>query len=133
MNLTFQRMRYVFVGLEGHDGYIKCVPPQVTALMGAHTLGSCLRENSGYAGVWVVDEARTFNENYYTLMFNDNVTWTNAVGGDQNRCIVLHLTLDIAVHRTKEDEMRPSGSLTGMWMEREWASCSTLTLSSCTT
>ncbi len=50
---------------------------QVVALMGAHTLGSAKRANSGYAGVWVDGEAREFDNRFYTIMTDDAVTWTN--------------------------------------------------------
>jgi len=40
---------------------------QATALMGVHTLGRALAENSGYDGFWVSrDHAKTFNNQYYT-------------------------------------------------------------------
>ena len=50
---------------------------QTVALMGAHTLGSAMRENSGYAGQWIDGEAREFDNRFYTIMTDSDVTWTN--------------------------------------------------------
>ena len=47
--------------------------------MGAHTLGSMLKENSGFGGVWVVGGSRVFDNKYYSLMIDSSVTWTNIV------------------------------------------------------
>ena len=54
---------------------------QTVALMGAHTLGQCLEENSGYRGHWLLDEgmATTFDNTYYSIMLNSSVTWTKRV------------------------------------------------------
>jgi len=49
---------------------------EVTAVMGAHTLGGA-DEDSGYKGVWVVGEANLFNPNYYKLLLGDTVSYTN--------------------------------------------------------
>ena len=38
--------------------------------MGAHTLGSMVKDNSGYAGVWILDEIHQFDTNYYYYMLN---------------------------------------------------------------
>ena len=39
--------------------------PQVTALMGAHTIGNAEIFNSGFHGPWVSGEATMFNNQYY--------------------------------------------------------------------
>jgi len=48
---------------------------EVTALMGAHTLGAADIFNSGFNGVWVNDEAQYFNNKYYSHMTDDTVNW----------------------------------------------------------
>merc|ERR1719397_2317677 len=48
---------------------------EVTALMGAHTLGGAEIFNSGFNGVWVTDEAQYFNNKYYSHMTDDSVNW----------------------------------------------------------
>ena len=51
-------------------------PLEVTALMGAHTLGQASIFNSGYNGPWVSGETSMFNNKYYSNMVRDNgVTW----------------------------------------------------------
>lgn len=46
----------------------------VVALMGAHTLGHCDRENSGHQGTWVQSnsEATIFDKKYYEQIFMNN-------------------------------------------------------------
>ena len=69
-------------------------PLEVTALMGAHTLGQANIFNSGYNGPWVSGETSVFNNKYYSNMVRDNgVTWrltqrdcANINGVNTNRC-----------------------------------------------
>jgi len=52
---------------------------QTVAIMGAHTVGQCLPENSGWRGHWLIDPsdmATTFDNSYYKIMLNTSVTWT---------------------------------------------------------
>jgi len=50
-------------------------PRQVTALMGAHTLGSADIFNSGFQGSWINNEQNFFNNHYYTHMVNSSLDW----------------------------------------------------------
>jgi len=50
-------------------------PRQVTALMGAHTLGKADILNSGFHGMWVNNEQGYFNNQYYANMVNDSLEW----------------------------------------------------------
>jgi len=69
-------------------------PLEVTALMGAHTLGQANIFNSGYNGPWVSGETSMFNNKYYSNMVRDSgVTWrltqrpcANINGVNTNRC-----------------------------------------------
>lgn len=52
---------------------------QTVAIMGAHTVGQCLQENSGYRGHWLIDPtdmATTFDNMFYQIMLNTSVTWS---------------------------------------------------------
>jgi len=52
---------------------------QTVAIMGAHTVGQCIEENSGYRGHWLIDPsdmATTFDNMFYQIMLNTSVTWT---------------------------------------------------------
>merc|ERR1719397_791074 len=48
---------------------------EVTALMGAHTLGAADIFNSGFNGVWVNDEQQYFNNKYYSHLTDDSINW----------------------------------------------------------
>jgi len=62
----------VFIDRMGLDG------TEAAALMGVHTLGRALTENSGYDGFWVSqDHARTFNTEYFTRIIA--VGWRTAI------------------------------------------------------
>ena len=50
-------------------------PRQVTALMGAHTLGKADILNSGFHGTWVNNEQGYWNNQYYTNMVNESLGW----------------------------------------------------------
>ena len=57
---------------------------KVAALMGAHTLGSMSRNNSGYRGPWISGEANKFDNRYYRLMVKGEeeggvFSWKNEV------------------------------------------------------
>ena len=47
-------------------------PFEVTALMGAHTMGKAQFFNSGYQGSWVTDENQYFNNKYYSNILKDS-------------------------------------------------------------
>ena len=53
---------------------------QVTALMGAHSLGGAREANSGYAGAFTPPNTGTFDNEYYQLLANDRAAFTNEVG-----------------------------------------------------
>jgi len=48
-----------------HYGYTE---DEVTALMGAHTLGGCDAVDSGYRGMWILNEAIYLNTKYYQFI-----------------------------------------------------------------
>ena len=56
---------------------------QTAAIMGAHTLGNCELENSGYRGPWLDDPSipmkATFDNSYYAFMINSSFTYTGKV------------------------------------------------------
>jgi len=58
---------------------------EVTALMGAHTLGGARRGNSGYVGTWVSGERFSFNSKYYALLVENGVTYTNSAKNRRSR------------------------------------------------
>merc|ERR1712038_26988 len=64
---------------------------EVTALMGAHTLGAADIFNSGFNGVWVSDEAQLFNNKYYSHMTDSTVNWRLA----QRNCISLNVETEL--------------------------------------
>ena len=57
---------------------------QVTALMGAHTLGGAEIANSGYAGNWVEGERHRWNNKYYALLVGDEISFTKAAMAPQS-------------------------------------------------
>lgn len=52
---------------------------EVVAIMGAHTLGRAVRENSGYSGKWKVNETLHFNTKFYSFLINDHVWFKNNI------------------------------------------------------
>ena len=55
---------------------------QVVALMGAHTLGNMLEENSGYRGPWILGYGRdtlSFDNRYFINMINDSLSYVARV------------------------------------------------------
>lgn len=64
---------------------------EVTALMGAHTLGAADIFNSGFNGVWVSDEAQFFNNKYYSHMTDNTINWRLA----QRNCISLNVETEL--------------------------------------
>ena len=51
--------------------------------MGAHTLGNAHGNISGYNGVWVEGEMTQFDNKYYQLLVDTNLTFTNTVSRDR--------------------------------------------------
>ena len=48
--------------------------------MGAHTLGRCAIDNSGYHGPWVLQDGRhTFDNTYYANMISSNSVYNGVV------------------------------------------------------
>lgn len=47
--------------------------------MGAHSLGRADRQNSGYSGTWTTDAGQLFNNEYYQLLINTDLTFNNVV------------------------------------------------------
>mmetsp|Transcript_24244 Transcript_24244/g.31476 ORF Transcript_24244/g.31476 Transcript_24244/m.31476 type:complete len:527 (+) Transcript_24244:136-1716(+) len=47
---------------------------ELTALLGAHSVGNCKQANSGYEGEWAEDAERLSND-YYQLLLNSSVNW----------------------------------------------------------
>jgi len=50
-------------------------PLEVTALMGAHTIGNAEIFNSGFHGPWVSGEATMFNNQYYANLRDPSLNW----------------------------------------------------------
>jgi len=48
---------------------------EVTALMGAHTLGNAEISNSGFHGTWVNNEQAYFSNQYYANIVDDTISW----------------------------------------------------------
>jgi len=48
---------------------------EVTALMGAHTLGNAEISNSGFHGTWVNNEQAYFSNQYYKNIVDDTISW----------------------------------------------------------
>ena len=49
---------------------------EVTALMGAHTLGNAEISNSGFHGTWVNNEQAYFSNQYYKNIEDTGISWT---------------------------------------------------------
>lgn len=58
---------------------------EVTALLGAHTLGGAAQKHSGYEGVWIPGEELVFNEKFYRNMISDHIQWLNVNIDDGGR------------------------------------------------
>ena len=52
---------------------------EVTALLGAHSLGSASKENSGYEGPWNPINSHSFSNTYYTMMIDPKMNWRQVV------------------------------------------------------
>merc|ERR1719367_2472439 len=52
---------------------------EVTALLGAHTMGGAFKVNSGYTGMWLIGEANFFNTKYYEFLLGSasGLSYTN--------------------------------------------------------
>jgi len=50
---------------------------QVVTIMGAHSLGGALGQNSGYKGKWTGRNNAGFSEVYYTNMISSGIKWLN--------------------------------------------------------
>ena len=113
-------------------------PLEVTALMGAHTLGQASIFNSGYNGPWVSGETSMFNNKYYSNMVRDNgVTWRltqrdcTALSVDTSLCadgkttewqyisggIGFNLPADVAIYQVKQEVFRFHLTMTGIILE----------------
>merc|ERR1712029_858454 len=57
-----------------HYGFIE---NETVALMGAHTLGGCDAVDSGYRGMWVLNEAIYLNTKYYHFILGGETDATN--------------------------------------------------------
>lgn len=51
---------------------------ETVALMGAHTLGRANTSNSGFEGVWIEDEADTFDNDYYMVLVDPSNNWVHS-------------------------------------------------------
>ena len=83
----------------------QCSILQVTALMGAHSLGNAHKQDSGYSGTWTTGSGAAFNNEYYQLLINSDLTFSNVVGvqfqvleyfdlsQNTSRCIGNHLII----------------------------------------
>ena len=75
------------------NGFAACICSpifQVTALMGAHSLGRARTENSGYNGAWTPGRENTFNNEFYQLLVDANMSFRNRVNQLFHYCIYLH-------------------------------------------
>jgi len=50
---------------------------KVTALMGAHSLGMCHEEKTGYNGPWTPEDLKGFNNEFYQNLVNSTFTFRN--------------------------------------------------------
>ena len=55
------------------------LPFEVTALMGAHSLGMCHEEKTGYNGPWTPEDLKGFNNEFYQNLVNSTFTFRNRV------------------------------------------------------
>ena len=53
--------------------------PEVTALLGAHSLGSASKKNSGYDGPWNPINSHSFSNVYYKMMVDPTLNWKQVV------------------------------------------------------
>ncbi len=57
---------------------------ETTTIMGAHTLGRAVKENSGHIGRWTMDGEFSFDKAYYHLLVEESYLWTQQnVGTDE--------------------------------------------------
>ena len=68
--------RIVILGLLLNKNFANLI--QVTALMGAHSLGLATTDNSGYSGKFTKNPG-TFNNKYFTYLYDDAESYTNVV------------------------------------------------------
>lgn len=52
---------------------------QVTALMGAHSLGRAQLQNSGYSGAWTPKQESTFDNEFYQILRDHASDFENVV------------------------------------------------------
>ena len=52
---------------------------QVTALMGAHSLGRARTFNTGYSGLWTPGRTELFNNEFYRLLNDASLRFINRV------------------------------------------------------
>ena len=71
---------------------IKLMPMQlkVVALMGAHSLGRCSEDNSGYIGPWLAGkDGSTLDNTFFNQMINDSFTYTSRVANNSiTECLI---------------------------------------------
>lgn len=82
---------------------------EVTALMGAHTMGEAYRQNSGYKGSWVENEELVFDERFYQIMISKQVRWDNVNKDDTGK-----------EPRWQFDGFTPSGSVAGFMINTDF-------------
>eukprot|EP00966_Prymnesium_polylepis_P249712 5773254-Prymnesium_polylepis.1 len=63
-------LRFIFYRMGFND-------QEVVALSGAHTLGRCHPQNSGFNGPWTLDPLK-FDNQFYVALLHKNFTWTVA-------------------------------------------------------
>ena len=52
---------------------------ETVAILGAHTYGNMVEENSGYQGPWTSDEITTFDNKYFEIMVDTSLTYRSKV------------------------------------------------------
>ena len=57
--------------------------PEVTALLGAHSLGSASKKNSGYDGPWNPINSHSFSNVYYKMMVDPTLNWKQVVNNSK--------------------------------------------------
>jgi len=66
---------------------------EIVALSGAHALGRCHTDRSGFTGPWTFSPTVVTNE-YYKLLLNEKWNWKKWNGPKQVRTLFLHFPTD---------------------------------------